>query len=270
MSRYRIVSRTYPRDYWREHGDEILDTANELHNNRWSSREARHLCANGLRTRSLAATGASAEQMWIQALAFTLALMNVSVLVSQFSYRLGWEEASGGGSTVWSEALGLLAVVALTRSTRLAAIALTPAFFMTMMAQDGALNETESWVSLATLATLTLWIGLRGTGHPAIPLPFVAVLASVAVASVALDWNPFIMTFAVWFVIGLIVAPFEPRGLAVATVAGLPIVIVSLIFMIVDGLPVDNMFALIFGAFWLAAAILATFSNRRLRNAAQI
>jgi len=75
MSRYRIVTQTYPADYWREHGEEIVGTANEMNDDRWSFRESRRLLVAGLQTQGLRATGGSVRQVWISGLTMALLLV---------------------------------------------------------------------------------------------------------------------------------------------------------------------------------------------------
>lgn len=79
MSRYSIVTQTYPADYWREYGEEIVGTANEMHDDRWSFRESRRLLATGLQTRSLDATGGSVRQVWISGLTMALLLIVLEI-----------------------------------------------------------------------------------------------------------------------------------------------------------------------------------------------
>jgi len=65
MSSYRITRRAYPTEYWDAHGEEIIDTANEIHDDKWSFRESRQLISNGLRTRSFEASHLTLDPMGI-------------------------------------------------------------------------------------------------------------------------------------------------------------------------------------------------------------
>lgn len=59
MRPYRIARRSMPEPYRADHGDELLATALDLHDGRWSAREAFSLCRHGLRTRTAVATQGS-------------------------------------------------------------------------------------------------------------------------------------------------------------------------------------------------------------------
>ena len=93
---YRALLRCYPADYRDAHGDELVDTALELHDGRFSWREAASLAGNGLRQRAISTTHASPAATWRYAarLAVWFSLLN------WLSFRLlnSWQVARDPGA----------------------------------------------------------------------------------------------------------------------------------------------------------------------------
>ena len=87
-SGYVVVMRAYPKVYRAEHGDELIDTANELTDG-WSFRHSRSLLVEGLRTRARMATGREPRAAWASAIAFVLGVSFISSLGFQVAALFG-------------------------------------------------------------------------------------------------------------------------------------------------------------------------------------
>jgi hypothetical protein len=122
MSNYRFVTRAFPDDYWARHGEEILETANEIHDDEWSARESRDLLTNGLRTRSLGATQGTASELWTQSAALFVFITLLGGVSAAMASRLGLGNARLLGFSLPLELIGIASLLALTRSTASAAI----------------------------------------------------------------------------------------------------------------------------------------------------
>ena len=155
MSNYRVVARAYPTDYWREHGEEIIDTANELHNDEWSFRESRQLLASGLRTRSLEATGGSVKQVWISGLTIALFFIVLQFATAQVVSVLGGVDYTTPGQPVWAEVGALVALFAFSISTRWPSMALVAAVLIG--GGSDAASTAITWLFAATMIACLLY-----------------------------------------------------------------------------------------------------------------
>ncbi len=213
MSSYRIASLAYPRQYWADHGDEIIATANELNDDKWSFREARQLASNGLRTRSFEATGGELRQVWIQGLAIFLLAALVPMTGTWLGFIIGFHDANFAGPT-WTLALLTATSAGMAFSTR-----------WTVMAPVGvaiaaglALDESSLVGGLVAGAVLTAPIALLGNGRRIVSPKTLLALTVMSVAISAFDGGTaaFISPNAIGLV-GLLLVRFDPRILAAGT-----------------------------------------------------
>ena len=152
MSHYRLVSRAYPADYWEAHGAEIVATANELHDDHWSFRESRQLLANGLRTRSLEATGGSVRQVWISGLTIAVFLIVIQFATAVVLDFIGVDEFGPLVEPGWTRIGALASLAAMSISTR----------WPTMLVVAIVLGSTDSSSSQDWLFTVLI-VGICGT-----------------------------------------------------------------------------------------------------------
>ncbi len=82
-NRYRLARLAYPVDYRDAHFGELVATANELSNDRWSLRQAWSLLRHGLDSRCRLATSGSLQSVWRSGIRLGLmVLMTVNVLLT--------------------------------------------------------------------------------------------------------------------------------------------------------------------------------------------
>lgn len=232
MSPYRVVMLAYPRSYRRAHGPEIVDTANELADGRWSALQSGALLVEGLRTRARLSTGGAARQAWASGLAFALALSHVVslALVVMISFD---DSVSVVGSRPWRDVLVVgLPLAGLTVTTRWPAALLVaaPTVIFLVAPQDGgawSLPWSVVVVSQIPPVLIACMIAALGDGRRALsPTRAIGLLALIVGAGLVL--SPVAAYDATgWFlvlalpVIGLALVAVDPRPLAAASAVGL-------------------------------------------------
>lgn len=271
MSSYRIASRAYPTEYWAEHGGEIVATANELNNDKWSFRESRQLLSNGLRTRSYEATGGELRQVWVQGLAIFLLMTMLQTVTSWAgAYASGVNELAYTMSD-WTFVPLAIATLLMAYSTRWPVMLLITTSILVGGATD---SGGTIWLGVAVVVLTTFPIALFGDGRRVIS-PGVLLVAFVVLTASTATWlfGPGLLTPAL-LIGGLALARFDARLLAAATWYGLFVAVLMGVSAIVSnetltivsvlGLPVELVIAT--GAL-VVAGIFATIvvtSTRRL------
>lgn len=264
MSNYRIVSRAYPTEYWDEHGGEILATANELNDDRWSFRESRQLASNGLRTRSFEATGGQLRHIWTQGLAIFLFITLLQGTSAWVSSVVGLFDELVVTGPSWMFAGLSVALFALSVSTRWPLMLFVVTTLVAPMVADGV-----DRLSLVVLSLMAVLIAAFGNGQRVIPPTATAAvfIASAATTSYSF-FGPGLLTPAL-FVVGLIAVRLDQRLLAAAAsyAAFVAIRLTADVFSneneTVLGLPIALVIGI--GAVLIAGALaaLVTFSARR-------
>jgi hypothetical protein len=225
---YRIALRAYPANYRREHGDELVQTAMELHPNGWSPRESVALLATGLRTRARLATGGSGRQAAASGVRLALLLTYITTLASTVVSRIGLTpNVTVVGTTAFLLA-PIIPIAVLTRSTRWPAALLITVF--------EAVSQVEVFrypllglagyrltvvTSVGIVVAIAWWLALKGDGRRAAsPLATMALLVAVFVTTVV-DQHRFLgpLTVVVGLVaIGICVMVLDPRPLVAGSV----------------------------------------------------
>lgn len=273
MSSYRIASRAYPTEYWAEHGGEIVATANELNNDKWSFRESRQLLSNGLRTRSFEATGGELRQVWVQGLLiffFTSLLQGVS---GWLGYLLGLNFVETAGPW-WMFASFGLALATLTISTRWPAML----FIATCMLLIGFTDSGGPiLLTIVAVALTTLPIAVFGNGRRLLsPGALIGILTLATASTGFWFFGPGLLS-PLLLIAGLAVVRFDPRLLAAATIYSVFVCVILTASMLfpepgitvesVNGLPVELVISL--GALGLAA-VLAAIVTQSTRQATTV
>lgn len=275
MSSYRIASLAYPRQYWAEHGDEIIETANELSNDNWSFRESRQLVSNGLRTRSFEATGGDLRQVWVQGLAIFLFVALLQGLSGWLGHVLGLapDNVEIVGPTWMFIALGL-ATTTFAISTKWPAMLFIAACLFTNALTDAA---GPIALTVTVVAMTTIPIATFGNGRRLLSPAALAATLTLATASTGFwFFGPGLLS-PLTFVVGLALVRFDPRLLAAATTYTafvFTIMTVSVLFpdpnIVVDsvlGFPVELFIGL--GAL-AVTGVLATVVNRSARRTTRL
>ncbi|MCP3995485.1 MAG: hypothetical protein GY722_10525 [bacterium] len=232
MSRYGMVIRAYPRDYWDDNGEEILAVADELSGDGWSPRQALSLLGGGLQTRARLATGSTARGVWESGVRAALLLilgLNVS----------GWLNSAVRSDWVFGPIeAGLLVssiaafAVLLRRTGTLAATLITVhGLFVVWNAVQQfywppSHPVSRIWLMLyfvvpALLYTaLAWWLAVRsGTANPIGPF---GPLAGLAAATLLAAIPEMFLPLALIAILGLalVLVPRDPRLLAAVAVFG--------------------------------------------------
>lgn len=217
MSAYPIVTRAYPNEYWESHRDEVLDTANELHDNKWSFRESLTLLVHGLRTRSLAATGGSVEQVLAQGAVLYIWLGTASTLIGEIAFQHNLTEAYVVSPDYSS--LGIVAAVTvpilflLTRSAGpFVMFIVVGSHFGFALTSDAPPVPGWPWIFLALPTLIALFVALRGDGRPVMITrtgSFFLVLISFALVVANFEAVPFI--FLALAIAGTSLVAIDPR-----------------------------------------------------------
>lgn|GEM_PF-2954589 len=232
MSDYRFVSLSYPGDYWAEHGPEIIETANEVHGDAWSFRESRHLLATGLRTRSLDATGGSIRQTWISGLAIAVFLVLLVGASLSLLELLGFEEFAVVAEPPLAKIGAIVAVIAMSHSTRWPSMA----FALATFGAASTLSEPrlDNVIFFLVIAVAVGLVAFAGTGRRVISPTALAVLLAVIVASARwgffLGSGPFLLSLVVT---GIALVWLDPRFAAAVSIYCL-FVAISMIALTAD------------------------------------
>lgn len=225
MSSYWIARRAYPTDYWAAHGDEIVDTANELHNT-WSFRESRQLVSNGLRTRSFEATGGDVQQVWVQGLTIFLLAVTIPMIGSLVGFTIGLHDVNFAGPD-WSLIPVAIGAFAMTFSTR------WPVMFpMTAaMATSAILDESSLAIAVPISLFVASIISFLGNGRPVFsPKTFVVLVLATTLTSpfdVGGSLAPILL-----LVVGLAIARFDARVLAAFAILSTSILAMAIGFVL--------------------------------------
>ena len=266
MSSYRIVSRAYPIDYWREHGEEIIDTAKELHDDQWSFRESRQLLTNGLRTRSLEATGGSVKQVWISGLTIAVFLIVLQFATAQVVSWLGDVDYTTPGQPAWAEAGALLALFAFSISTRWPAMAL-----VTVVLIGGGTDVDSAllaWLFAAVIITACGLIARFGNGRRLIsPIALVALFGALILTTrLFFIFGPGLLVPAM-LIASVLLVRFDAR-LAAAISIYSTFIATSMFAFAIDargqGIPVELIIAAASAAVAIALGATATHCTRSL------
>lgn len=200
MSNYRIARLAFPAALSKTEADDIVATANELGDGRWSARQSVGLVSYGLRTRGRLATNGRRRRYWAQGIGFGL--------VALYAARgLMWGLHATGLATLpvdpvdvrqWlpQVAASLASLVIVLRSTRaraLLAVALIQVapLVLTLTADRDLLFTPMMRPSLAFNAAVATGLFLLhrfGDGRPAASAPFVGtVLITAALPAIMFD-----------------------------------------------------------------------------------
>lgn len=233
MTSYRVAMLAYPAPYRRAHGPEIVDTANELADGRWSARQSGALLIEGLRTRARLSTGGSTRQALASGIALGVALFG---LVSLSGFALFGLSGPGGPLASWQGvgglAVGLVPLAVLTVTTRWPAVmAACGPMGVAFLEPGGPYSLGPTWpeillaygpvVALVGLVALTgdgrralsprLALGLvsltLGIGWVASPLPALEIIGATVLLMLPL--------------LGLATVWLDPRPLAAGSAVGL-------------------------------------------------
>jgi len=263
MSSYRLVTRAFPATYWTAHGDEILDTANELHDGNWSARESRSLLAHGLRTRSLAATGGSLHQLWAQCTVLVLTISTLAWTTTAVADQFGLVPTDLEGTRSSTAILGIVLLALLSRSSRWIA-ALPIVWLVSLVAATN--TSSLSWIRLAALAALCAWAAWKSEGRRLLSARTMLLLAAVHTAALLVDVYLFGFLPIVLLAVGLFSFHLEPRVLGCAAVSSL--LLLGATFEAFGGNPPGTL-ALILGVIvtvTAAATLLTIRGSRRLQR----
>lgn len=275
MSNYRIVSQAYPTNYWTAHGDEIITTANELHNDKWSFRESRQLLSNGLRARSFEATAGELKNVWAQGAAIWLFALLLQFVIAAISVRLDLLPGLVMEGSVWGPFVAGLALIAMSISTRWPVLAL----IASALALPTIEGITRGPFDIAFIAVLIVAVGLLakfGGGRRVVsPLGLLAIVAVSLALAVFAIFGP-----GLFMIAGLILGPAIVRLDARLSAATTLMVLYSALAMLAgfftpaDATPTligpDIRFELVAGmVFALIAVALAALTNHSTRRSAQ-
>ena len=269
MSNYGLVTRAFPADYWAAHGDEILDTANELHDDRWSARESRSLLAHGLRTRSLAATGGSTAQIWVQCVALVMFVTVLGWVATSAAHVLGDNTPAASREYLLENVIGLLVLVQLTRSTRWTSLcALAAVFVLTLTFASWSPGATPFIAALVILA-LGAVIARTRRDRAVMPARLAVVLGTLHFAALTIDVYLLGLMPLIFIPIGLLTVRLEPRIIGCAAVSTLLSIGFFLLFGPADATSTGPSAAIQFGVLGTVAATtvaLTHIGNRSLQR----
>jgi hypothetical protein len=226
--KYRLALRAFPAGYRLEHGDELVQTATDLHPNGWSPRESAALMSTGLRTRARLATGGSAQQATASGIRLALLLTYIMTLVFRVVSRLGSApHITLDGTTAFLLA-PIIPIAVLTRTTRWPAALLITAFEMLSLMDQfrhqilGIAGYLLTAVtSTGVVVLLAWWLALRGDGRRAAsPLATIALTVVISITTLV-DQHRFLgpLTVVLGLVgIGVCVMLLDPRPLIAGSV----------------------------------------------------
>lgn len=217
-SRYSLVMRSYPKDYRAEHGDELVDTANELTEG-WSHRQSRALLLAGLRTRARLATNGSARSAVASGVAMALGV----TIASSVGFSVVWVTETGQYSQeleLAKAAMGALVLLALTIRSRwptalLATVWLVVGYVL-------AIRSEEAFVGLplvpVALIMAFMWLASRTDGprafSPVIGLLLVGLQALLlAIVSPYFYWVVSVVPLLLLLLFGVANSLIDPRSL---------------------------------------------------------
>ena len=118
MSDYRFAVLTYPPEYRRQRGPEIVALANELAGDRWSIRQWLGLVSGGLRARARSATRSTSRGVWESGTRIALLIWLVIGAANPLTALLQLPGAPKFHEEWYVLAMPLLLIAALTISTR--------------------------------------------------------------------------------------------------------------------------------------------------------
>lgn len=274
MSDYRFVTLSYPRGYWTEHGREIIETANEVHDGTWSFRESRHLLTTGLRTRSLAATGGTMRGTWISGL--TIALFFTTLVGASLALLDLLTFTDIDLAEPYLPGLGALAaLISMTFSTRwrtMAAVMASASFVV--FSPTAGLTDAIFVVIIALGASL---VAFAGNGRRVMSPATLSILLLVIVASDRWGWYVDSLLFLLPLLVVAVVLVFlDPRFAAALSLycANISAGMIAITFNSNDGhmteiaswygLPTTVSIAIIAAVMGGTLAIGVTYSSRRL------
>lgn len=233
MSSYRLSMLAYPSHYRRANGPEIVDTANELADGRWSARQSGALLIEGLRTRARLSTGGSTRQALASGIALGVALFG---LVSLSGFALIGLSGPGGPLDSWQRvgglAVGLVPLAVLTVTTRWPAVmaACVPMGVAFLDAGDHyspGFHWPEILLSHGPAVALVGLVALTGDGRralsPRLALGLVSLTLGIGwVASPLLALEIIGATVLLMLpLLGLATVWLDPRPLAAGSAVGL-------------------------------------------------
>lgn len=223
---YRLVIRALPSDYRSEHGDELIDTALDLRDGRWSMRESALLLTHGMRTRAVEATGGSPRAAVSQAMMSTVELFGVGLVASVTTLLVTvWPRFSNFYVERWMIPLVAMTGVALVaKRPRLLIAAIAVLTFALNFGIRFPSSRDETFIVAFTMYPLLvvatgMWM-LRDSAprlHPARSLVLALVLSFVGIGfgSAALRAVVAIGTLGA-IAGGLLLARWDPRPLLLA------------------------------------------------------
>ncbi|MCP4222487.1 MAG: hypothetical protein GY773_03995 [Actinomycetia bacterium] len=279
--RYAIVVRAYPNSYRHECGDELVETANELADHRWSFRQARSLAFEGLRTRARISTNGSPRLVWANGIAVALGLWYLLRTAMPMTYLLGATGDVSGFSQSPRATMGfaLVPLVGLVLTTRwpTAVLVTLTAIFAAIQAyqNDSRLFDHDDLVSAlisqGAIIGLAWWLALRGQGRRAFSPPTAIVLLAAFVAtSYVFDSPGVIEVLALLYIglpiLGLVMVTIDPRVLVAATTLWLLRTIWSVSMVLAFGID-DLLYLLMIAVPMLVTGIgtmLSRYGIRRL------
>ena len=233
MSEYPIVTRAYPPEYWEAYGDELLDTANEMHDDKWSFRESRTLLVHGLRTRSLAATGGSIEQMFVQGAVLYLWLSLAIGLVSNVTIELNLHGNFFSTPDYWrlgiDSALSVLVLFALTRSTRPFVMLISIAMQLGIFLSPDVLPVSR-WFLVLVPVLIATFVAARGDGRPVMLTRTGALFLVLGTIALVVSLNASLFILLGMAAAGFVLVAIDPRALVCMALWFLEAVIVQLAF----------------------------------------
>lgn len=218
---YRLAARSFPDDVRASHGAEIIETALDFGDGRFSIREAGALVAQGLRTRARHGLSGDTNSLLISALRIGLFLFYLESWVSIAASKLFFNEP---GSQAWWIATAAIApaimMVSTGRITALVQLVVWAAGWIWLMVDIG--TGVVFWPFFA--ASLVIMVGIavvawRGDGRRVMsPLAGLAV-TGVALALTWLSGPGVQIMFAVspntllliLTIAAALVLPFDPR-----------------------------------------------------------
>jgi len=232
-ARYRLTMLAYPTSYRIDHGDELVETANELSDDRWSFRQARSLVAGGLRTRARLAASGTTTALWTDGVGLALVLWLILRSVPSLAFALGATDNIGAWrpSLPTTIAIAVLPAFVLTLTTRWpAAVAVTASGLIAAASQflDGPIDPIGHQLTVLTLLQavsvtgLAWWLAIAGDGKRAIAPITAGVVLTALVGSAYLAGSPDAVAAHAVILLGLpaagvALAAFDPRPVIAAT-----------------------------------------------------
>jgi len=214
---YKLAVRAYPREYLVDHGDELIATACELHNDKVSVREALGLVTGGMRTRARVATTGVGAGTWASGLRLGL----LFYYVSQFAWVLAPSSRVDIRNPIWL-IVPITLMAGLTIGTgrwyAFPTTVIACASWARLFAETSA--NPPWWFALTSIAPLATawWLALNTDGRRACS-PLAGIVLSVA------WWVT--VTVAPGYLFGGLIDRVSP-GLAMLAVALIGLVIINL------------------------------------------